>query len=60
MCYVTRNGVKELEINMSDNKNCILPCYVFNCPTLTHMELLSCVFKPPSYFLAFRILQIFI
>lgn len=60
MGYVTRNDVKELIIYMSDKKTYILPCYVFNCPTLTHMELLSCVFKPPSYFLAFRILQIFI
>ncbi|WMV24143.1 hypothetical protein MTR67_017528 [Solanum verrucosum] len=54
MRYVTKNGVKELTVNMSDNKIYILPSYVFNCPTLTHLELFNCVFKPPIHFLGFR------
>ncbi|KAG5609978.1 hypothetical protein H5410_021259, partial [Solanum commersonii] len=54
MSYVTRNGVKELTINMSDNKTYILPSCVYNCPTLTHLEIFNCVFKPPTSFLGFR------
>ncbi|KAK4721223.1 hypothetical protein R3W88_011456 [Solanum pinnatisectum] len=54
MRYVTKNGVKELTITMSDKKTYILPSHVFNCPTLTHLELFNCVFKPPTYFLGFR------
>jgi len=54
MRYGTKIGVKELTVNMSDNKIYILPSYVFNCPTLTHLEFFNCVFKPPTYFLGFR------
>ncbi|XP_016485511.1 F-box/FBD/LRR-repeat protein At1g13570-like isoform X1 [Nicotiana tabacum] len=53
MIYITRNGVKELTLNMSNNTTYNLPSYIFNCPTLTHLELLSCVFKPPTPFLGF-------
>ncbi|KAK4721221.1 hypothetical protein R3W88_011454 [Solanum pinnatisectum] len=54
MRYVTSNGIKELTINMSDNKTYILPSYVYNCPILTHLELFNCFFKPPNSFLGFR------
>ncbi|XP_075082847.1 F-box/FBD/LRR-repeat protein At1g13570-like isoform X2 [Nicotiana tabacum] len=52
MIYVTRNGVKELTLK-SNYTTYNVPSYVFNCPTLTHLELLNCVFKPPISFLGF-------
>ncbi|XP_059308695.1 F-box/FBD/LRR-repeat protein At1g13570-like [Lycium ferocissimum] len=58
MRYVTRNGVKELTLKMSDNTTYLitykLPSFVFNCPTLTHLELSNCDFKPPNPFLGFQ------
>ncbi|XP_006340106.2 F-box/FBD/LRR-repeat protein At1g13570-like [Solanum tuberosum] len=54
MRYVTRNGVKELTINMSDNRTYILPSSVFNCPAFTRLELFNCVFKPSNSFLGFQ------
>uniref|UniRef100_A0A1S4ALB6 F-box/FBD/LRR-repeat protein At1g13570 n=2 Tax=Nicotiana tabacum TaxID=4097 RepID=A0A1S4ALB6_TOBAC len=53
MLYVTRNGVKELTLNMSNNTSYKLPFYIFNCPTLTRLKLFNCVFKPPTSFLGF-------
>ncbi|KAK4371093.1 hypothetical protein RND71_010568 [Anisodus tanguticus] len=54
MLYVTRNGVKELTLNMSDNISYKLPYYIFNCSTLTYLELFNCAFKPSNYFLGFQ------
>ncbi|KAK4373282.1 hypothetical protein RND71_008666 [Anisodus tanguticus] len=58
MRYVTRNGVKELALNMSDNTTYLitykLPSYIFNCLTLTHLELSNCDFKPPNPLLGFQ------
>ncbi|XP_059308696.1 F-box/FBD/LRR-repeat protein At1g13570-like [Lycium ferocissimum] len=54
MRYVTRNGVKELSLNMSDNRIYKLPSYIYNCSTLTHLQLFNCVFKPPNSFLGFQ------
>ncbi|OIT27410.1 f-boxfbd/lrr-repeat protein, partial [Nicotiana attenuata] len=53
MLYVTRNGVKKLTLNMSNNSTYKLPSYIYNCPTLTHLKLFNCVFKPPTSFLGF-------
>ncbi|KAJ8565934.1 hypothetical protein K7X08_008510 [Anisodus acutangulus] len=54
MLYVTRNGVKELYLHMSDNSTYNLPSYVLYCPTLTRLDLYDCVFKPPNSFVGFR------
>ncbi|MCD9559240.1 hypothetical protein HAX54_017098, partial [Datura stramonium] len=54
MHYITRNGVKELYLHMSNNSTYKLPCYVLNCPTLTRLELSNCVFKPPNSFVGLR------
>nr|XP_009775070.1 PREDICTED: F-box/FBD/LRR-repeat protein At1g13570-like [Nicotiana sylvestris] len=51
--YATRNGVKKLTLNMSNNSTYKLPSYIFNCPTLTRLQLFNCVFKPPTTFLGF-------
>ncbi|XP_047263083.1 uncharacterized protein LOC107859715 isoform X1 [Capsicum annuum] len=39
---------------MSDNTIYKLPSYVFNCLTLTHLQLFNCIFKPPDSFLGFQ------
>ncbi|XP_016574588.2 F-box/FBD/LRR-repeat protein At1g13570 [Capsicum annuum] len=53
MLYVTRNGVKDLTLRISDNDTYTLPSSVFNCSTLTKLKLFKCVFKPPNPFLGF-------
>lgn len=55
MLYVTRNGVKRLTLNMSDNISAYkLPSYIFNCRTLTQLRLFNCIFKPPNSFFGFN------
>nr|XP_018629524.1 uncharacterized protein LOC108946776 [Nicotiana tomentosiformis] len=49
-----RNGVKELTLDMSNNNTYKLPSYIFDCPTLRHLKLFNCVFKPPTSFLGFQ------
>ncbi|KAL3370659.1 hypothetical protein AABB24_007625 [Solanum stoloniferum] len=58
MLYVTRNGVKELKLNMTEDNTCKLPSYIFNCPTLTHLKLFNCIFKLPNSFLGLQTLTI--
>ncbi|KAH0765655.1 hypothetical protein KY285_001526 [Solanum tuberosum] len=54
LAYVTRKGVKELCLYMPDNCTYKVPSCVLNCPTLTHLELFKCLFKPPKSFVAFQ------
>ncbi|XP_059315924.1 F-box/FBD/LRR-repeat protein At1g13570-like [Lycium ferocissimum] len=58
MLHVTRNGVEFLYLNMPRNTIYKVPSSVFNCRTLTHLELCNCVFKPPNSFLGFHNLTI--
>ncbi|MCD7464940.1 hypothetical protein HAX54_000250 [Datura stramonium] len=52
--YATRNGVKKLKLNMTNNTTYKVPSYIYNCPTLTKLKLLNCVFNPPKSFLGFQ------
>ncbi|XP_060185026.1 F-box/FBD/LRR-repeat protein At1g13570-like isoform X2 [Lycium barbarum] len=52
--YVTRNGVKELALCMSDDNTYRLPPSIFNCLTLTQLMLSYCVFKPPNSLVGFQ------
>ncbi|KAH0733047.1 hypothetical protein KY289_004235 [Solanum tuberosum] len=54
LVYVARKGVKELCLYMPDNRTYKVPSCVLNCPTLTHLELFKCLFKPPKSFVAFQ------
>ncbi|XP_059317746.1 F-box/FBD/LRR-repeat protein At1g13570-like [Lycium ferocissimum] len=54
MRFVTRNNVKELILDMPDNSTYKLPSHVFNCPTLSYLELCNSLFKPPNSFLGFQ------
>ncbi|XP_009593189.1 F-box/FBD/LRR-repeat protein At1g13570-like isoform X2 [Nicotiana tabacum] len=54
MRYVTRNGVKELTLDLPDIRTYKLPSYIINCPTLTYLELQNCLFNPPNSFLGFQ------
>ncbi|KAK4737798.1 hypothetical protein R3W88_001495 [Solanum pinnatisectum] len=56
LVYVTRKGVKELCLYMPDNRTYKVSSCVLNCPTLTHLELFKCLFKPPKSFVAFQYL----
>ncbi|XP_060200814.1 F-box/FBD/LRR-repeat protein At1g13570-like [Lycium barbarum] len=58
MNFVTRNGVKKLILAMLFDTRYKLPSCVFNCPTLTDLELGRCVIKPPISFLGFPNLEI--
>ncbi|KAH0759689.1 hypothetical protein KY290_023182 [Solanum tuberosum] len=60
MLYVTRYGVKKLILNMSKNISSTykVPSYIFDCQTLTQLELFNCIFKPPNSFLGFQTLTI--
>lgn len=51
--FVTRNGVKKLTLRISNLNTYTLPLSIFECSTLTSLELTNCVFKPPSSFLGF-------
>ncbi|NP_001390412.1 F-box/FBD/LRR-repeat protein At1g13570 [Solanum lycopersicum] len=52
--YVTRNGVKMLTLRTSNDDTYTLPLSIFNCSTLTYLELSNCVFKPPNPFIGFQ------
>ncbi|XP_060212737.1 F-box/FBD/LRR-repeat protein At1g13570-like [Lycium barbarum] len=54
MRFVTRKNVKELILDMPDNSTYKLPSHVFNCPTLSYLELRNSLFKPPNSFLGFQ------
>ncbi|KAF3651226.1 putative F-box/FBD/LRR-repeat protein-like [Capsicum annuum] len=54
MHYVTRHGVKKLNLNVPKNSTYKVPSYIFNCSTLTDLTLSNCVFKSPTSFLGFQ------
>ena len=54
LVYVTRKGVKDLCLYMPDNCTYKVSSCVLNFPTLTHLELYKCLFKPPKPFVAFK------
>lgn len=45
--FLSRNGVKELNIYNADCNPCTLSSYTFTCPELTHLQLCNCVIKRP-------------
>ncbi|THG16439.1 hypothetical protein TEA_021694 [Camellia sinensis var. sinensis] len=50
LLFLSRNGIKELNLDNRNVKSYKLPSYVFSCPELTHLKLRNCVFKPPEVF----------
>ena len=54
LVYATRKGVKDLCLYMPDNCTYKVSSCVLNCPTLTHLELYKCLFKPPKTFVSFK------
>lgn len=52
--HAKRNRLKNLTLNMSNNISHILPSYIFNCLTLTILELFNCVLHPPNSILCFE------
>ncbi|KAG5569993.1 hypothetical protein H5410_059759 [Solanum commersonii] len=53
MRYVTKNGVKNLILDLSNNTTYKLPSHIFNSTILTYLEIHNCLFKPPNSFLGF-------
>ncbi|KAA8529249.1 hypothetical protein F0562_033952 [Nyssa sinensis] len=51
--FLSRNGVQEFTLYISEGEHYKLPSSLFSCLQLTHLNLETCVFKPPRTFEGF-------
>ncbi|KAH7836031.1 hypothetical protein Vadar_032150 [Vaccinium darrowii] len=51
--FVSKNGIKELTLHIYKGEPYKLPSSLFSCQDITHLELFSCVVKPPPAFKGF-------
>ncbi|KAF7124089.1 hypothetical protein RHSIM_Rhsim12G0068100 [Rhododendron simsii] len=51
--FVSNNGIQELTLYIYKGGPYKLPSSLFSCQVITHLNLLSCVFKPPPGFKGF-------
>lgn len=55
--YLSRNGIKELILDVGEGDLWRVPSCLFNCKKLIHLELRHCEFYPPSSFKGFLYLK---
>lgn len=48
--FLSRNQIREINLNFNGSGYYDIPSHIFNCETLTHLELWNCVFKLPASF----------
>lgn len=54
--FVSNNGIQELTLHIYKGGFYKLPSSLFSCQVITHLNLYSCVFKPPPGFKGFSML----
>ncbi|KAL5553565.1 hypothetical protein UlMin_040966 [Ulmus minor] len=55
--FLSRNGIKELVLDLEQSEWFRIPSCLFQCRKLTHLELCKCEFDPPSTFKGFASLK---
>lgn len=51
--FVSKNGIQELTFHIYNGGPYRLPSSLFSCRSITHLDLFSCMFKPPPGFKGF-------
>ncbi|KAJ4786035.1 F-box/RNI-like/FBD-like domains-containing protein [Rhynchospora pubera] len=55
--FLYANGVKDLQLNFSDNARCNIPFLFFSCHALELVNMSCCSFNVPDYFQGFKLLR---
>ncbi|KAF8407743.1 hypothetical protein HHK36_006878 [Tetracentron sinense] len=55
--FLSINGVKELSLKFQGEKLYKVPYSFFSCQAISHLNLFSCILKPPSVFKGFSLLK---
>ncbi|KAF8407742.1 hypothetical protein HHK36_006877 [Tetracentron sinense] len=55
--FLSRNGIKELSLKFQGEKLYKVPYSFFSCQAISHLNLFSCVLKPPSVFKGFSLVK---
>ncbi|KAJ1695334.1 hypothetical protein LUZ63_012032 [Rhynchospora breviuscula] len=57
LLFLYANGIKDLQLNFSDDEQCNIPFLFFSCHTLERVNVSCCSFNVPDCFQGFKLLR---
>ncbi|KAJ3688368.1 hypothetical protein LUZ61_017532 [Rhynchospora tenuis] len=57
LLFLHENGIKDLQLNFSDEERCSIPFLFFSCHALERVNISCCTINVPDYFQGFKLLR---